>query len=88
MKKYDEAAIEIMAEDGVDIVWFGEPDVWHGIYERKNGHNNKHPMDQWAAVYSALKRSKLFKVGGYIKSPGFTTSREIAHPVFEKRCAN
>lgn len=81
-KTYEQASIEIMAEDGVDRVWFGDPDLWHGIFERKNGHNNAHPMDQWKAVYSALKRSRLFELQGYLWAPGFTTSRETAHPVF------
>lgn len=84
-KTYAQAALEIMAEDGVDSVWFGDPDVWHGIYERKNGHNNAHPMDQWYAVYAALRRSKLFEMDGHIPAPGFTTCREIDHPVFVRK---
>ncbi len=80
---YEQAAQQIMASDGVDRIWFGDPDVWHGIFALKNGHNDKHPIAQWQAVYSALKKSKKFKVRGYIQAPGFSTGREMAHPVFE-----
>ncbi len=82
---YEQAALEVLAEDGVEQVWFGDPDVWHGIYERKNGHNDRHPLDQWYAVYAALKRSRRFEQKGYINAPGFTTNREIAHPCFVLR---
>ena len=80
---YEQAAIEVMKEDGEDLIWFGDPNVWHGIFKRKNGHNNRHPINQWKAVYAALIKSKKFFISGYIDSPGFTTSREIAHPVFK-----
>lgn len=85
---YEEAAIKTMVSDGEQLVWVGAPDVWHGIYRLKNGHNDRHPITQWKAVYSALKRSRKFRVRGYLKAPGFTTSREIGHPVFELACEN
>lgn len=82
---YTQAAITTMLEVNQDKVWVGDPNVWHEIYYLKNGHNNAHPIDQWKAVYSALSKSELFEIRGYIKAPGFTTIREIAHPVFGLR---
>lgn len=87
MKTYDKIAVELLTEMGVKQVWMGMTCIWHEIYDRKNPGHKTHPINQWYAVSSALRRSKLFKVSGHIKAPGFTTCREIAHTVYILRQA-
>ncbi|NEN87942.1 MAG: hypothetical protein F6K48_03070 [Okeania sp. SIO3H1] len=89
-KSYEQAAVLICHLDNCFKVWMGDPDLWHGIYFSKNGNYNKHPADQWYAVSAALRRSKKFTLSGHIQAPGFSTGREMWHPVFklkeEYRC--
>jgi mannose-1-phosphate guanylyltransferase len=86
MFTYEDAIIEIMKNDKIDCIWFGNINLWEKIYKRKNGifskHPSKHPIQQWKAVYSALNRSEKFFISGYIFAFGFT-NKETWHPVFE-----
>ena len=87
MKTYEQAAIEIMTSADASTVWFGDPDLWGSIFRRKNGHNDRHPLDQWYAVYAALRRSEKFECVGHVNAPGWSTCREIEHPAFKLRQA-
>ena len=76
-----QAAIEVLSEKENTEVWFGEPDIWHEIYERAEG-KQKHPLDVWAAVRTALQKSELFYRSCYIRAINATGTREILHPVY------
>ncbi len=82
-KTYEQAAIEVLEKEKTDSIWLGNPNVWHEIYFVKNGHNNVHPINQWAAVDQALRMSVCFIMTGYIRSPGFTGEKEVKHPVYK-----
>lgn len=77
-----DTAAAVMREQGKKLLWLGDPNLWHEVYLRHYGHNGSHPMNVYHAVISAVRRSKLFRHAGYIKSCGWS-DRETRHPTFE-----
>ncbi len=86
---YEETAIQVIMESVKNndhpcyYIWLGDLNVWHDVFFKKNGHNDRHPYNQWLAVSAALRRSKKFTRNSRILSIGFFTERESWHTVFE-----
>lgn len=72
----DEAAVQVMREQGAKIAWSGNPDLIHEIAERA-GYKRAHPLNVIGAVMSNLGKSPMFKRAGYIKHMGHK------YPVYE-----
>lgn len=69
-KSIADAAIELCRERSVNQVWYGNPELCQDIYQRSGRTTAKHPLNQIAAVVSALARSPKWKLAGHIKHLG------------------
>ena len=76
--KIDEIALYLLRKNNTSSIWYGNPELCQAIHREYKSHNtSNHPLNQIAAVLSALSRSKLFTKTGYINHLG------RKYPVFE-----
>jgi len=72
----------LMLENGVDVVWSGDPDLCIDAYLQAGG-KVMHPLNKIRAVIAAARRSELFEQDGYIRACDCNGTREILHPAFK-----
>ena len=77
------AAKQILTERGQDLLWFGDPDLWHEIYSLGGKRQDMHPLNKWDAVLQAVRQSSLFECAGHIRAINASGTREILHPAFK-----
>ena len=77
-----EHAAAYLKEHGETKVWAGMFGACGEIYFRFGG-RVQHPLNRTRAVIDAVRKSKLFYHGGYIRACDTTGRREILHPVFK-----
>lgn len=68
--KIEDVALEVCREQPATHVWYGNPQLCQDIYARAKLKQAKHPLNQIAAVVSALGRSRKWKREGYINHLG------------------
>lgn len=70
-----------MLNAGEEVIWAGEPELCLKAYRRTPG-TIEHPLNQIAAVISAVRKSPLFEHFAYIRAIDLAGRREVPHPVF------
>ena len=75
-RRIDEVALELC---GDNLVWYGNPQLCHDIYDQSGHTKAKHPLNVIAAVVGALARSDKW----YRK--GFITHLGRRYPVYSKK---
>lgn len=60
-RTYGEIMVEVLREYNLSIVWYGELEVIHECWKRKNlGKKQPHPLRVIQSVLNGLGRSSLF----------------------------
>lgn len=84
-----EVAAEVMAEEGVTMIWVGHFGMLDDIYDRAYGPGRDgtrtrtgHPLNKHEAVMAAVRRSPKFERSGFIRSC-YASARESRHPTFK-----
>jgi hypothetical protein len=70
LRRIEDVALELCRKEGRTTVWYGDPQLCQDIYAATGRSTARHPLNQIAAVMSALAKSSKWKLSGYITHLG------------------